>query len=217
MSDSDGHSKNIGSVGSFSLLFGAITGPGLVIIPWVFQTAGWLPTVAIFLLISVLTGLAGLFLIEAISKYPENAGFQRNVELTTLVYHFYGRRWHDVMQLSLYLSMQSITISSIVISAQTIDNFLVAVSGYSCGFQLAPTLDWVCARTVTQNASPFTGIMLFTYGYLLLIVVILPQTTMDLNDNVVIQFSKFDFTILNQSVHLTMLYSIFHYCIGNHV
>jgi hypothetical protein len=147
----EAYKKNIGLVGSVSLLVSAITGPGLIAVPGTFQSAGWLPWVdsgwkgatgnasdtidgrdnlwnwtgsdlqvfcrfypyiSPFLSRSLVSdryaikiarggtlemgfgpSLAGVLTtslspVEAISKYPGNAAFQRNVELTTLVQHF---------------------------------------------------------------------------------------------------------------------------------
>lgn len=64
------------------MLVTSITGPGLVLIPYVFQAGGWFmydlltsPTI-MFIFIAILSGLAGLFVIEAVSKFPGNDNFE---------------------------------------------------------------------------------------------------------------------------------------------
>ncbi|TPX38009.1 hypothetical protein SmJEL517_g00004 [Synchytrium microbalum] len=181
--------NKIGFVGSVSLLVSSITGPGLVLVTTLFQQAGLvLPTLA-FLLIGLMTSLTSLFLAEAIANFPRNERLERDVELSTLVRHFFGRRWEAVMQVVLYLSMQSLNIASIIISSQTLDQFLVSLAGQTCGLALSsPGPGWVCVNTVSQSNSPFENTyMLFTSGYLILIGMIIPLAMLRLADNIIVQ------------------------------
>lgn len=45
-SGAEEYRKNIGLVGSVSLLVSAITGPGLIAVPTIFQISGWFPYVS---------------------------------------------------------------------------------------------------------------------------------------------------------------------------
>ncbi|KAJ3323866.1 isopentenyl-diphosphate delta-isomerase idi1 [Boothiomyces sp. JEL0866] len=65
-----------GFVGSVSVLITSITGPGIVLIPTVLQSAGWLFPVVMFIVIGILSGLAALFVVEAASRFPGNENFE---------------------------------------------------------------------------------------------------------------------------------------------
>jgi amino acid permease len=70
-----GYTKNVGMIGSISLLVCSITGPGMVMIPLVFQQSGWVIPIAVFFTVGLLCGLASLFVVEAVSRFPGNEGF----------------------------------------------------------------------------------------------------------------------------------------------
>jgi hypothetical protein len=78
-----------------------------------------------------LTGVGALFLVEALTKYPGNGKFDKNIEITTLVKQFYGERMHNFMQVALYFSMQSVNIASIIISIQVRSISAYHISNYS--------------------------------------------------------------------------------------
>jgi amino acid permease len=130
---SGGYKKNIGLVGSVSLLVTSITGPGMVLIPYVFQTAGWVTPTLAFIIFGALAGISSLFVIEASSRFPGNDVFQRNVEFTVMVHQFYGRNWYYLFIVILYGSLQSVNVASIVGSAQAFDSVFVGLFGASCG------------------------------------------------------------------------------------
>ncbi|TPX51839.1 hypothetical protein SeLEV6574_g00006 [Synchytrium endobioticum] len=180
--------KKINSVGSVSLLVSSITGPGLVFVTVLYQQAGLVVPTLCFILVAIITSLTSLFLAEAVANFPRNERLERDVELSTLVRHFFGRRWEFCMQVVLYLSMQSLNISSIIISAQTLDQFLVTLAGQSCGVALSSPGGWYCVNTNSQANSPFENTyMLFTSGYLILIGMIIPLAMLRLADNIIVQ------------------------------
>ena len=75
----DGYKRNVGFIGSVSLLITSITGPGIVLIPLVFQQAGWLIPTLLFIFVGILAGIASLFVVEAVNRFPGNEAFERNV------------------------------------------------------------------------------------------------------------------------------------------
>ncbi|TPX44009.1 hypothetical protein SeMB42_g04472 [Synchytrium endobioticum] len=191
---SEDYKKNIGPTGSISLLVSSMTGPGIVTIPLIFQTGGWVVPVVTFLIMMVLTAMGSLCLIEAMSKFPGNRQFEQNVEYTVLVHQFYGRGWYYLTHLFIYGSMQSINIASIIVSIQTLDSFLITVFGGTCGFSIAPTQGILCIYRQTDTNSPFDGnVMLMTAGFVLLIALVTPMAAMKLSDNMIIQFVSFVF------------------------
>jgi hypothetical protein len=115
-----------------------------LIVPGLFQQAGWFtfvpcpysfcipglprirrPTIA-FLLFGVTSAVVSLFLVETMSTIRGNERFQARVEYSTVAHLYLGNKIHIVTQLLLYLALQSVNISSIIISNQvSIKNFSV--------------------------------------------------------------------------------------------
>jgi amino acid permease len=48
----------------------------MIMTPIVFQQGGWLIGFLVFLTIAFFSGLAGLFTVEAVSRFPGNANFE---------------------------------------------------------------------------------------------------------------------------------------------
>ncbi|KAJ3128223.1 MCM DNA helicase complex subunit [Nowakowskiella sp. JEL0407] len=184
--------KNIGFVGGLSLLISSISGPGMVVIPQIFQESGWLfPTIS-FIVIATLTALGSLFLVESLTNFPGNEKFQRNVEFAVLVHQFYGKKWYYLTHVVVYGSLQSLNLASIILAIQQFDNVLVLVFGSSCGFSLSRG-SFVCSNIDSGN-SPFDGqFMLFTFGYLIFLALVTPLSMLELNDNMLIQFSTYSY------------------------
>ena len=161
------NSLTSGLVGSISLLITSITGPGIVILPLMFQQAGWVMPVFIFILIGFLAGLASLLIIESITLFPNNHNLETNVEFTVLVHQFYGRKIYYLFLFILYGSLQSTNIASIIGSAQIFDSVFVGLFGGTCGYGLYPINGLYCVYQVSNSNSPFDdNYMLTTLGYL---------------------------------------------------
>jgi hypothetical protein len=111
----------IGFWGGMALLISSITGPGLTTIPLLFQEAGWFTPTLSFLLFGVIAGAVSLLLVEAMSTIQGNESFQAKVEYSTVAHLYLGDRPHLIMQGLLYLALQSVNLSSIIISEQVSD------------------------------------------------------------------------------------------------
>ena len=108
-------------------------------VPLLFQEAGWFTWVQIrcsnlrslliyqtsptlsFLLFGAIAGAVSLFLVEAMSTIQGNESFQAKVEYSTVAHLYLGDRPHLIMQGLLYLALQSVNLSSIIISEQVSD------------------------------------------------------------------------------------------------
>ena len=75
------------------------------------------PTIT-FLLVTVLSGSAALFLVEAMASIAGNEKFQAVIEYSTLADLLLGHRWHWAFQIILYIALQSQTITSLIESFQ---------------------------------------------------------------------------------------------------
>ncbi|CAG8700976.1 3029_t:CDS:2, partial [Acaulospora morrowiae] len=80
--------NSISFIGSVALLVSSMTGPGVVTIPLLFQSAGWLIPLVVFALAVLLSGFASLFLCEALSSIHGNERFQASVKDKSALYLF---------------------------------------------------------------------------------------------------------------------------------
>ncbi|KAI8908525.1 hypothetical protein EDD86DRAFT_276308 [Gorgonomyces haynaldii] len=208
---SEGYKKNIGYIGSISLLITSITGPGMVILPFVYQQAGWITPTLAFIVFGILATVASLFVCEALTRFPGNDSFQRNIEFTVMVHQFYGRYWYYLFLFILYGSLQSVNIASLVGSAQAFDSLFVTLLGGTCGYGIQPISGFYCVTQSSNSNSPFgSNYMIVTFGYLVVIAIILPLVKMNLNDNVFLQLVSwvynfvFVFTLIIEAIALGM-------------
>lgn len=82
----------------------------------------------LFLLVGILSASASLFLVEAMSHIRGNERFQQTIEFSTIAEKYLGRKSHIILQIILYLALQSVNISSIIISCQVFLPFFWSVS-----------------------------------------------------------------------------------------
>jgi amino acid permease len=74
--------KDISFWGGLCLLICNTTGPGVVTLPLVAQSAGWVPTAIGFTLVGVLSYLSSMFICEAMTEVPGNERYQANVSFS---------------------------------------------------------------------------------------------------------------------------------------
>ncbi|KAI9272398.1 transmembrane amino acid transporter protein-domain-containing protein [Helicostylum pulchrum] len=181
-------SKGIGSFGSTALLVSSMTGPGLATIPALFQQSGWVAPVFIFIIVAFLSGCSALFVCEALSNIRGNEKFQAKVELTTIAQVYLGTKYHYFFQLMLFLALQSVNVASIIIAAQTFDNMLITVFKGSCGLGVYPG-GWFCISG-DESFNP-DDYFIFTFGFLLTAVMVVPLGFFSLVENIVVQMTSF--------------------------
>ncbi|CAG8598790.1 5394_t:CDS:2, partial [Scutellospora calospora] len=147
----------------------------------------------VFIAATLLSGAASLLLCESLSAQPENEKFQKKIEFTrlasTLITNKYQRR---LIQFILYMSFESLIISSIIISAQTMDSLSISVFGKTCGIGIYPTRGFFCVSEQSSIGSPFgSSFMLLTIGYFVTLVTVVPLGVMELADNIKVQVASF--------------------------
>ncbi|KAF9347910.1 hypothetical protein BGX26_000648 [Mortierella sp. AD094] len=188
--------KDITFWGGLCLLICNTTGPGAVSLPLVAQSSGWIPTVIGFVVVAFLSYLSSVFICEAMTDVPGNEQFQANVEFSNLVFSFFGRKYQILLQLICFLAMQTTNIASIAICAQVFDNLLIQLFHKTCGIQVHPTAAFVCVSEQLPSASPFSGVMIMSYGTILAIIMIVPLCLMNLSENIWIQIVSCIFILL---------------------
>ncbi|RKO94893.1 hypothetical protein CXG81DRAFT_9648, partial [Caulochytrium protostelioides] len=152
----------IGVAGGIVLLFNNAIGPGAPQTAPLFQAAGWVPTTLAFALYAGLSGVASLFVCEAMQAVPGNRRFGARVEWSTLV-HFYtpSARLSQWTQLWLYGTLIGNVVASLVQSAHTWDHVLIDVVGATCGLgwplssSSSSSSPWLSSRTPASSPAPW--------------------------------------------------------------
>ena len=76
--------KHIGLLGSICLLANNITGPAMIQIPVMYQTAGWFVPTLFFAFIGLQAGFSGIFLSKAVSQMPGNRRLRERMEFSNM-------------------------------------------------------------------------------------------------------------------------------------
>ncbi|KAG0281678.1 hypothetical protein BGZ95_000531 [Linnemannia exigua] len=179
--------KDISFWGGLCLLICNTTGPGVVTLPLVAQSGGWVPTVFGFALVGVLSFLSCMFVCEAMTEVPGNDRYQANVEFSQMVSCFLGRRYQALVQIICFLALQTTIIASIAICAQLFDNLLIRIAHRTCGIQVYPSAAFVCVSGQLPSSSPFSGTMIMSTGALIAMILIVPLCLMNLSENIWLQ------------------------------
>jgi len=193
-------------MGSISICVNSLTGPAMVNLPASYQRAGLIPTTACLLFACVLSALSSLHMADVISKIPGNESFQRAIGFSQSFQIFWGRKWFLFTQVAFFCCIQCLNISSMVDTAQVLDNILgYALNGGSLGlfFSSKQAVEWIrwdpssdCIQDDVNNGKciPFfksnnnvgegedEGVVL-TLGYIVVFVVLCPLCLMDLKEN----------------------------------
>jgi hypothetical protein len=74
-----------------------------------------------------------------------------------------------MIQVILYLAIESVIIASIILSTQAMDLMLLRIAGKTCGLGLNPDLEFFCITEAIDESSPFgTNYMLATFGFMVI-------------------------------------------------
>ncbi|KAI9355988.1 hypothetical protein DFJ73DRAFT_250757 [Zopfochytrium polystomum] len=146
----------------------------------------------------VISGLCALFIVEAMQCIPGNRFFQGTVEFATLINFYFGPVAHAAGQFCLFGALQSLAVSSIIQSSQTIDNLLIDLAGRTCGlaFSKSSFLTAMCVSEHGTQISPFgSTYMLVTAGYLVVLAFVVPLCIFPLTEYVSVQIGAFFVTL----------------------
>ncbi|CAG8603472.1 15276_t:CDS:2, partial [Dentiscutata heterogama] len=130
-----------------------------------------------------------LLLCEAIGSLPGNERFTKRIEYSKLCSILITNRLGRVLaQIIIYAAIETFIITSIILSAQLLDNLLIDFLKISCGIGIYPEFGWICIRNLGNENGPFESrLMLFTIGFVITIFIAAPMTLMELSNNVKIQ------------------------------
>ncbi|KAI8850721.1 hypothetical protein BC829DRAFT_466714, partial [Chytridium lagenaria] len=168
--------------GGITLLFNNMTG-----LP--FLKPKYISTVVISLAIfATISALCSLFIVEAMQGIPGNKHFQGTVEFGTLIHFYFGKSAHILGQICLYGALESNAIASMIQASQTFDNIIMDIFGKACGVSLSPNFGYLCISERTESLSVFGDrIMLFTFGYLVMVCFVITLSRCTLSESVWMQ------------------------------
>jgi amino acid permease len=191
-----GGGKDISFFGGISLLVNNLTGPALVTIPIIYQQAGWFTPTIVMLFIMIVSSLSASMLCEAITKISGNESFKNRVEYATVARHFLSR-WAFILTMVLFaINAMSIIVSSIVVSAQTMDDTLIAIFKKTFALEFFPQLKFLSVTNPGNNLSPFGNCFVLSLGYFIVLLITIPMGYFNLDDNIIIQNGAFTLLIL---------------------
>ncbi|KAI8921678.1 hypothetical protein BC831DRAFT_476120 [Entophlyctis helioformis] len=177
--------KSVGYIGGLCLVFNQMTGPAIPFTSANFQDPGWVITTLLYIIFTIVSGYAMLYLVEAIQSIPGNSHFQGDVEYGTIINFYFGSKLHFAAQLILYGALQSNAIQCIILTAQATDNLIITIFGRTCGLSFSNGFICVAQKSSTLP-SPFESqFMVFTIGLLFVMACCLPLAIVGLDDNII--------------------------------
>ncbi|CAG8641385.1 10711_t:CDS:2, partial [Cetraspora pellucida] len=88
-------------------------------------------------------------------------------------------------------AIETSIITSIILSAQLFDNLLIDLLKISCGISIYPEFGWICIGNFGNVNGPFENrLMLFTIGFMVIILIATPMVWMELSSNTKIQIER---------------------------
>uniref|UniRef100_A0A0C3UDE5 Amino acid transporter transmembrane domain-containing protein n=1 Tax=Guillardia theta (strain CCMP2712) TaxID=905079 RepID=A0A0C3UDE5_GUITC len=222
--------KSLGFFSSIVIVVNNIAGPGMLVLPKVYQDAGWfVPTVVLFV-ICIASSLAAILLTDAMARVPGNSRFQRRIEFVNVFEEFWGHRGMQLAQGMFIVNMMAQISSSIISNAQVMDSFIVFLNPRHTTYalQVWPTLDIISWSpplkailqppvTMEQSAACHQGKVIpfndpeesraiISLGYLSLALILIPMSIMNLEENIFIQKISFYMLLLLSAEFLMQFY-----------
>ena len=129
---------------------------------------------------------------------PGNKYFQGDVEYATLINFYFNPIHHILGQVLLYGALQSNAIQGMVLSAQAIDRLIIDIFGKTCGVALSgPRAGWICVSSAGTFPSPFDNtFMLFTIGFIIVLLIVIPLGLTNLDSNMWVQYLSFVMSVI---------------------
>eukprot|EP01027_Heterolobosea_sp_BB2_P015456 GEZU01022105.1.p1 GENE.GEZU01022105.1~~GEZU01022105.1.p1 ORF type:complete len:319 (+),score=73.01 GEZU01022105.1:112-1068(+) len=176
--------KTIGLFASIMLLMNTMTGPAMIQIPPVYQSAGYITPTVIMLLVVVVSSLSSACMAEAMARIPGNENFDQRIEFLGLVKFYFNRWGYLLTNIMLNINLQANTIACIIASAQTMDFTLIAIFKTTFGLEFYPHFGITFAHEAGDSISPFGNVYLLSLGFVIVFLMCLPMGLLNLDDNI---------------------------------
>jgi hypothetical protein len=99
--------KRIALFGSIVCVANNIAGPGMVVLPRVYQEAGWVVPSAVLVMVCIASSLAATYLVDTMARIPGNARFQRRIEFVNIFEEYWGTNGLRVAQAMFIVNMMA--------------------------------------------------------------------------------------------------------------
>jgi len=191
-------SRTITTMGSVFLFLNNTIGPGLALLPALYQEAGWLLCVSCIVVLSVMSYGVGRMLTFSIRRIPHNQDDDLKIEYLDLIKYYVGfsgggaREWLMRFCQSMYLLfMVSFLISSIIQTSQTLDLAIDRAFGHSVGVVFFPAdRVGIVHGHCLESISPFCddSVYVLSVGTVAIYALIIPFCLKDLQEAIWIQY-----------------------------
>jgi len=166
-------------------------GPAMVTLPLIVQRAGWLTPALALTVVCVLSSFAATMLCEATQRIPGNGGLAARWEYVSIVRHYYGERWYAFTAVLFNTSLQASNVAAMVVSAQVVDAFFIAILGhsYAARYDVWPPR-WVtpAEQHPGSGGDPFGTVWVISGGYALSMAICIPFGFLNLDENMWFQW-----------------------------
>jgi len=182
--------------GGFVLIYNNACGAGIPSIPLIFAEAGWGISTITMAFFWIASSLASTMIVDAIRAAPRKEDGSC-VELTGCARYYTGRAGYIISQTFLFLSIQSLNVASIIISAQAFDQMFVDGFGKTCGIGKVDNTFGISCPNCTAHDSPFASSdIVLSAGFVTAAVVTIPLGYWDLEENIIVQIVCFYLTFV---------------------
>lgn len=200
-----GGGRDIGAFASICLISNNIVGPGIWQLPGLLQQCGWVPCLVVLCLVVLWTTQGGLYLARAISKFRGNANFAHRVEYLSASHALLPFWAYVLSALALCFSLFSQNVANIVLAAQVSDQMLLNVFGRTCALVMSASNEggivppgWCVANDndLTLDNSLYGSAYVVTGGFLFVLLLAVPLSFVNLDDNMGVQVLGFLLTVM---------------------
>jgi len=149
-------------------------------------------TTAVLAIFLVLSCFSSTLLCEALSLIPGNKKFDKHIEFSIAVKHYFGHRWYLLFQFFMNLCLQSYNIASIIVCAQSLDQFMMYVNHKTYALEIFPHPHVIVCSDPNMDALYHSSSICISLGYIMVTAFCLPAGFLNLADNVkVVQLGSF--------------------------
>jgi len=140
------------------------------------------------IVMTVISSFACTLLCESMANIPGNEEFEGRAELSTLAKAYFNKYGYWLVHVLLFISLQSLNIGAIIISAQVMDATLIAIFKWTCALEVSPHFGFVVAHSIAEEQdTPFVDGIYITLGFLIIFILTIPLGYFNLDDNIIVQ------------------------------
>ena len=171
-----------------------LQGPACLQLPGVFQISGWIPALATLAVCAVWTTFASGLMVRAMQLFRGNKAFSKRLEFGKLAFYLLPRWLYYIAVGSLVFVFFTQNLANILVTAQTMDNMIIASVGKTCAVVLdaSASKHFLCIADADKDGSsdsPFGQATVFSLGYAITLLLAIPLGILNLDDNIGIQIA----------------------------